>query len=325
MRERSRDMMVFAFFLFVSSSFWLLQKLNDTFETEVHVPLELENVPKSVIITTPLPSSLTITIRDRGTNLFHYMRSGNIKKPILLDFSLYDNGGLTGVGHIPMTDVLHAMQQQLLASARIQRIRPDTLEFFYNRGISKRVPVKFQGKIETQEQTYLRYVEFNPESVMVYAPQAVRDTLQYAYIRPQQHKEVGHTTTYNVGFMPIRGVLYKPSAIKMTTHVDIYTERSIRLPILGTNFPAGISLKTFPAEAMVTYRVGAQIADKIHAGNFVLAVTYEELLKTKNEHKYRLRLKSTPQGVSNVRITPREVDYILEKVQEDTNHQQGQE
>lgn len=318
-------MMVFTFFLFVSSGFWLLQKLNETFETEIHVPLELVNVPKSVIITTPLPPLLTVTIHDRGTNLFHYMRSGKKKKAVLLDFSLYDNGGLTGVGHIPMVDVQHALQQQLLTSTRIQRIRPDTLEFFYNRGVAKRVPVKFQGKIETLEQTYLRHVEFNPESVTVYAPQAVRDTLRYAYIVPQHHKEVGHTATYDVGFLPIRGVLYKPSAIRMTAHVDIYTDRSIRIPVVGTNFPAGISLKTFPAEVTVTYRVGAQMADRIHAGNFVLAVTYEELLKTKNEHKFRLRLKSVPEGVSNVRITPREVDYLLEKEQEYSDHQQVME
>ena len=314
-------MMVFAFFLFVSAGFWLLQKLNDTFESVVHVPLELVSVPKSVIITTPLPSTLTVTIRDRGTNLFHYIRSGRLRAPIHLDFSLYDNGSLTGIGHIPMSDIQHALQQQLLTSTRIQRISPDTLEFFYNRGVARRVPVKFQGKIETQDQTYLRYVEFNPDSVTVYAPQAVRDTLRYAYIVPQERKDVGRTASYDVGFMPIRGVLYKPSTIKMTAQVDIYTERTIHVPIVGTNFPAGISLKTFPAEATITYRVGAQMADKIHASNFVLAVTYEELLRARNAHKYHLRLKSIPMGVSNVRITPREVDYLLEKTQEEADHQ----
>lgn len=321
LRESSRDMMVFAFFLFVSAGFWLLQKLNDTFESVVHVPLELVGIPKSVIITTPLPSTLTVTIRDRGTNLFHYVRSGKLRKPITLDFSLYDNGSLTGIGHIPMSDVQHALQQQLLTSTRIQRISPDTLEFFYNRGLAKRVPVKFQGKIETQDQTYLRYVDFNPDSVTVYAPQAVRDTLRYAYILPQEHKEVGHTTTYDASFMPIRGVLYKPSTVKMTAQVDIYTERTIRVPVVGTNFPAGISLKTFPAEVSVTYRVGAQMADKINAGNFVLAVTYEELLRAKNANKYHLRLKSIPVGVSNVRIMPREVDYLLEKTQAEADLQ----
>ena len=31
--------------------------------------------------------------------------------------------------------------------------------------------------------------------------------------------------------------------------------------------------------------------------------------------KYRLHLKSLPEGVSNVRITPAEVDYLIEQIE----------
>ena len=54
---------------------------------------------------------------------------------------------------------------------------------------------------------------------------------------------------------------------------------------------------------------------RITADNFVLVVNYATLLDNK-QNKCRLQLKSLPQGVSHVRITPQEVDYVIEDVSE---------
>ena len=78
LREKGRDMLVFAFFLMVSFGFWVLQKLDDTFETDILVPVELVNVPEGIIITSPLPNEVTFTVRDRGTNLFEFVRDNEI-------------------------------------------------------------------------------------------------------------------------------------------------------------------------------------------------------------------------------------------------------
>ena len=72
--KKSHDFFVFLFFFVVSFGFWLLQTLNETFETEISVPLELKNVPDNVHITTGLPSQVNITVRERGTTLLHFFR-----------------------------------------------------------------------------------------------------------------------------------------------------------------------------------------------------------------------------------------------------------
>ena len=48
--KKSHDFFVFLFFFVVSAGFWLLQTLNETFETEISIPLELKNVPETVHI-----------------------------------------------------------------------------------------------------------------------------------------------------------------------------------------------------------------------------------------------------------------------------------
>ena len=45
--------------------------------------------------------------------------------------------------------------------------------------------------------------------------------------------------------------------------------------------------------------------------NFVLATTYEDLINNPSQ-KLRLKLKSIPLGVTNVRLYPQEVEYLLE-------------
>ena len=315
LREKGRDMLVFAFFLVVSSGFWLLQKLDDTIEADIKVPLELVNVPNGIIITSPLPEEVTVTVRDRGTNLLNYMQSNDGIDPIRLDYAIYDNGAVAGKASVSATDVQRAFLQQMNSSVEVVRMHPSKFEFHYNRGVSRMVPVKFVGTLATQQQNYLMDLAFNPDSVIVYAPSTILDTLKYAYTERLDIKGLDETTTFDLSFPKRPGVMVVPEQVQMTAHVDYYTEQTMRVPVVGLNFPAGISLKTFPAEVTLKYRVGAAMARQITAENLVLAATYEELLNN-NTGKLRLQLKSIPLGVSNVRIYPSEVDYLLEQVEE---------
>ena len=316
LREKGRDMLVFAFFLVVSTGFWLLQKLDDTFEADIHVPLELVNVPQGIIITTPLPEEVTITVQDRGTNLFNYMRSSEGIAPIRLDFSLYDNASMAGKASIAATDVQRAFLQQMNSSLTVLRMHPDKFEFHYNRGISRKVPVRYVGTVSTQRQNYLQSISLQPDSVTVFAPLTILDTLKYAYTDRKDIVELDKSVKAELYFPKIAGVKVVPEKVQLTAHVDYYTEQTLKVPVVGLNFPADVTLKTFPAEVTVKYRVGAANARSVTADSFVLASTYEELLNN-SSGKLRLQLKSMPEGVSNVRIYPAEVDYLLEQAVKD--------
>ncbi len=311
LRERGRDMLLFAFFFVVSLGFWLLQKLDDTFETNISVPLELVGVPEGTIITSPPPAEVTVTVRDRGTNLFQYMQRRKALEPIRLDFSAYDNASATGKITVPLADVQRAFQQQMLSSTHVQKLSPSKFEFHYNRGVSRRLPVKYTGTVTTAQQNYLQSIALDPDTVLVYAPASMLDTMQYAYTVRRDMADLKRTTSATIPLSAAIGVKIEPEAIEMTAHVDYYTEQTVSVPVVGLNFPAGISLRTFPAKVTVKYRVGASLARYLSAENFVITATYEELLGNDGQ-KFPLQLKSIPQGISNVRIYPNEIDYLLE-------------
>ena len=49
--RNSRGVSDFLVFVFVSFLFWLLQILNDDYETEFSIPLRMKNVPNNVVLT----------------------------------------------------------------------------------------------------------------------------------------------------------------------------------------------------------------------------------------------------------------------------------
>ena len=316
-QRRGHDILVFLFFLVVSAGFWLLQTLDETFEMEVVVPVELTNVPEEVVITTPLPKVITVVVRDRGSMLIRYWRDD--VNP--LRFSFADYGGSAASGHvrIPQADVLKMLQTRLAGSSKVQTIHPDTLEYFYNHGMNALVPVKITGDVKTDSRFYLYDVTTDPVEVNVFASAATLDTLTAVQTQPLSVAGLKENATFEVGLRPIRGAKMEPDRVKVTARVDFYMENTIEIPIVSLNFPGDRELRTFPSTVKVTYTVGFEHNKEVTRDKFVSVITYEEILDLQRQgvSKIPIRLKSIPEGVSNVHIEPAEVDFLVETFSED--------
>ena len=123
--RNSREFLIFLFFVFVSFCFWLLQVLNDDYETEFSIPLRLKNVPSDVVLTSELPDELRIGVKDRGTVLANYML-GQTFYPIVVDFKDYEDKGSRV--RIPVSALMKKISVQLNQTTKLLTIRPDTVE-----------------------------------------------------------------------------------------------------------------------------------------------------------------------------------------------------
>ena len=314
--HKSRELLVFLFFLAVSAGFWLSQTLDETYETEVRVPLLLTDIPEEVVITTPLPAQLTVGVRDRGTMLARYWQ--NEIDTLRLSFSDYDNGQVNGRVHIPQADVLKQLRSRLLGTTKVLTVRPDTLEYYYNHGLHATVPVVLTGEVEPNSHFYLRDVQISPSEVDVFASAAVLDTLTAARTVPLALTDLQESTTVSVELRPIRGAKIEPESVELSAVVDVYMENTIEVPVVSLNFPGNKQLRTFPSTVQVTYTIGYSRSHEVTRKNFVSVITYEEILELQKQGatKIPVRLKSIPEGVTNVRIAPSEVDYLVETVSE---------
>lgn len=315
-KYRIGDIFVFLFFLFLSLVFWLMQNLKEDYDLEVRADLSLTGVPDDVIITTNLPPTVRATIHGQGTALYRFI-NGNLD-PIELDFAHYDKGLEVGRVRVPLSDIRAAIDYQLSEGSRIVTLDCDTLEFFYNRGVSRRLPVRLSGSVTTTGHTYLQGIRLQPDSVDVFAPREVLDTMHYAYTQPLRQSNLEESRTYDASFVEHKGVSYGPNKIQVTADVDYITEKTIEVPVRSVGFPAGFTLSTFPQQVSVTFRVGAAQYDNVTADNLKIHLSYTEL-QGEGQKTARLHVDSLPPTVSDVVITPAEVEFLIKQ----TSSQEG--
>lgn len=308
--EKSREFLVFLFFLFIAGGFWLIQTLNNDYEAEFTIPVRLRGVPDNVVITSEPSSELHIKVKDKGTVLLNYML-GKSFFPVNLEFADYKRAN----NHLRIytSEFEKKILNQLNVSTRILSIKPDTLEYIYSTGKSKQIPVRLRGKVSADRQYYISDTIYAPDSVLVYAPSRILDTITVAYTQKLDLEDVSDTLKQRIALLPVKGAKFVPNSIELMLPVDIYTEKTVEVPLYGVHFPEDKVLRAFPSKVQVTFQVGLSRFSSIKASDFVLEVPYEELLK-QGADKYTLKLKSIPRGVSHVRIAPEQVDFLIEQI-----------
>ena len=311
--DKSREFLIFLFFFFIASGFWLLQTLNNDYETEFSIPVRLKGVPNNIVITSEPPSELHIRVKDKGTVLLNYML-GKSFFPITLDFSDYK--GKDNHVRIYSSQFEKRLLNQLNVSTKLLSVKPDTLEYIYSTGDSKLVPVKLQGTVSAGRQYYISDTICTPDSVLAYAPAGVLDTITIAYTQKVKFEDVSDTLKRQIPLLAQKGVKFVPASVEMIFPVDIYTEKTVEVPLRGVNFPAGKVLRAFPSKVNVTFQVGLSHFRQITASDFHINVSYEELLKLGSD-KYTVKLRSVPKGVNQIRISPEQVDFLIEQVSPD--------
>ena len=315
MGTKGHDLLVFLFFLAVSFGFWLLQSLNETLERDVRVALQLTGVPDDIVIIDSLPSTFSVTLHDRGLTLARHSFSSLFRpNRIKIDFSEYDTGQEEAEVHIFSSDIQRMLRRVFAASTKIQSMRPDTLRFAYNHGYSRTLPVRLEGTLRASPQNYIQTVSIDPDSVRVFGQKATLGMMDAIRTEAFVLDELHETGTYRIALRDQKFLRCEPQQVSLTVSVGYYTEKTVRVPVIGLNFPADKKLRTFPSQVSVTFRVESGLYHRVAAEDFVLATTYEDLLENTENIKLPLHLRTVPEGVSNVRISPQEVDYLIEQV-----------
>ena len=216
------------FFLALSGVFWLMMTLNETYEKEVEIPVRIVNVPKNVVLTSDELDTVKVTLRDKGLMLISYLY-GEGMRPLTINFKTYAKGN--GYSAIPASELQRLIYQQLSASTKIVGSKPDKLEIFFNYGLSKRVPVKWTGRVIPEHLYFISHVEYFPDSVSIYASQEKLDSIKVIYTEQLNYANFRDTLSVTCKLQKIRGVKAVPDRVKVAFHTDVLTEESISYTI----------------------------------------------------------------------------------------------
>lgn len=306
----NREFLIFLFFLALSGIFWLMMTLNENYEKEIKIPVQIINVPQNVVLTSDSIDTVKVTLNDKGFMLLRYAYGDGLR-PLKLNFRSYMRQG--GYGTVSATELQRLTYQQLPASTKIVGSKPDKMEFFFNYGLRKRVPVKWSGRVIPEHLYFISGVDYRPDSVDVYASQEKLDSISVVLTETLNYANFRDTLSVECNLQKMKGVKYVPDKIGIVFYTDVLTEANIGdIPIQGINMPAGKVLRTFPAKVGVKFVTGVSRFRKLSASDFTVVVDYREIADHPSD-KCNLHLKTVPQGISRAELEVKQVDYLIEE------------
>lgn len=309
-RYLNGEFFIFLFFLALSGIFWLLMTLNETYEREFKVPVRIVNVPENVVLTSNEFDTVKVTLRDKGLVLVGYTYGEGIR-PINLNFKAYVKG-TSGHGMVTMAEFNRLLYQQLSASSKIVGTKNDKLEIFYNYGLSKKMPVKWTGRVTPEHLYFISNVEYSPDSVTVYASNEKLDSMTVATTEALNVSNFRDTLSLTCNLAKVRGVKYVPDKVKIRFMTDVLTEESIDdVPIVGINVPEGKVLRTFPSKVSIRFVTGVSQFRQLSKNDFRVEADYHDV-ENKMSEKCKLYLRTVPHGVSRAALSVQQVDYLIE-------------
>lgn len=306
----NREFLTFFFFLVLSTIFWLMTALNETYEREIGVPAYLVTIPKNVVVTSDMEDTVRVTVRDKGFALLAYTYGEGIR-PINVNFQ----SAITrqsGYGVVSSQELMKMINQRFSGSSKIVQVKPDRLDFHYNYGLSRQVSVKMSGHVVPGKSFYLARTRFWPEKVTVYGSKQALDSLRFVKTVPINITNFNDTVLRTVALETIKGVKIVPNTVRIGLYPDILTEENIEVPITAVNMPEGKVLRTFPQRVTVNFIVGASMFRSISPEQFAVVVDYNEIIDHPSD-KCSIHLRETPQGVRNARLKMTQVDYLIEE------------
>ena len=128
----NKDVVIFAFFLFLSFVFWYLNSLGKDIETGIKYPLKYTNLPKERVLLGEPQVKLTLFLKGTGSSILKLKLSGK-KSPVEIDISKVNYKRLPGSRNpdyfIVTSGLAKSLAVQLRSGCEITSIKPDTLFF----------------------------------------------------------------------------------------------------------------------------------------------------------------------------------------------------
>ena len=312
----NRDVIVFAFFLFLSFVFWYLNSLGKEIEANLRYPVRYINLPKERVLIEDLPSRLNLFLKGPGYSILKLKLSGN-RAPVILDISTISYRRVPGSSalsyYVVTSNLIKKLTNQLRAECEITAIKPDTLFFSFDRIITRSIPVTPNVEVITDRQYFVKgNILADPDSVKITGPSHLVDTV--STIRTIHKKLSGINKPVKKSFKLNIPSYFTVSEkkVSLTIPVEQFTEAEFIVPIKILNSPDSIEVKIFPDAVNVKCLVAISDYKIISEIPFQVVLDLHKVDLHSSE-KIPLEILNIPPFVTSMKITPARVDFLIEK------------
>lgn len=252
---------------------WGSISLSDSYYTNIEVKLTLTNFPEGYTTGSQLPENIKLRVRGQGWRLV----SINVGPETEFRVSV---GGDSGMQNISLHNYLES-NRWLLSDVDIMNLYPDSLNFFVERVISKKLPVVSGLDLDFKPGYGLASeIKLNPDSVIVKGP------LSYLRVRKEINTNsiplglLDSRTSTEVNLDNIPGFEYSTNLVDVVLDVQRIVDKQFEnISVDVSNIPSGREVVLLPNKININIRGGIEILGKLMPEQFHAYVKYQTLVQ----------------------------------------------
>lgn len=251
---------------------WGSISLSDNYYTNIDVKLSLVNFPDGYTTGSPIPDKIKLRVKGRGWKLLS-LNVGPESEFVVTA------GKDSGWHTISLYNYLES-NRWLLSDVDIINILPDSLRFFVERTMTKKLLVipdlnlKFKPGYGLATEIMLK-----PDSVMVTGPVSYLKPLKEINTENKTFGPLDTRTESEVGLPNKNGFTYNTNIINVLLNVQKIVDKQFdNIVVEVTNVPAGKEVVLLPNKISLNLRGGIDILGKLNENQLHANIKYQDLV-----------------------------------------------
>jgi len=252
---------------------WGSISLSDIFYTNVDVKLTLTNFPQGYTTGSLLPEKIQLRVKGQGWRLV----SINVGPETEFRVSV---GGDSGMNNLNLYDYLES-NRWLLSDVEIINILPDSIRFFVERIISKKLPVNSGLELEFKPGYGLASnIIFKPDSVVVTGPFSILKKMGEIKTTNKTLSPLDSRTETEVNLPSMNGFNYSANLIEVILDVQRIVDKQFENIIVDViDIPSRKEVVLLPNKIGFNVRGGIEILGKLKPDQFRAFIRYQSLVQ----------------------------------------------
>ncbi|MDZ7623181.1 MAG: hypothetical protein U5J96_01860 [Ignavibacteriaceae bacterium] len=282
---------------------WGSISLSDIFYTNVDVKLTLTNFPQGYTTGSPLPDKIQLRVKGQGWRLV----SINVGPETEFRVSV---GGDSGIHNFNLYNYLES-NRWLLSDVEIINILPDSIRFFVERIISKKLPIISGLGLDFKPGYGLASdIIFKPDSVVVSGPLSLLKNMREIKTTDKSLGQLDSRTETEVNLPGMNGFVYNVNLVEVILDIQRIVDKQFEnITVDVIDIPPRKEVVLLPNKIGFNVRGGIEILGKLKPEQFRAFVRYQSLvLDTTGSVTPILEL---PKNVTLQFVKPDRLRYII--------------
>ena len=274
-------------------------------------------------ITNKLPSHLKLRVTTNEFKIFmnKYFFGKDTIKILSNTLNLEPTHNKT---YLLTKEIQSEIEEQLRPHIKILNVLPDTIHFYFDKKIDKKIPVILKTNLTYEKQYELAdSITLHPDSITITGSEKLLNNILYIETRPLQLSDLKENTSKNIALNKeslfysnqhekddTDRIVISNTSVNVFIPIEKYTESGADVNVIPLGFAYGTNISITPSKVKIKYHVSFSNFDKVNPSMFSAAINYTDL-KSSHSGKAPVFIIKKPEFVKISKIEPDKVDYII--------------